>query len=79
LKDTTGAPLARPSVLEGIPFYMTANVPITETQGAATTASSVFVGDWSQMLLGWRTTMQVEVARELFRGNYQFGYSPTCA
>ena len=47
---------------------------ITETQGVATDASSLFLGDWSQMMLGWRTQMTVEVARELYRGNYQFGY-----
>jgi hypothetical protein len=26
------------------------------------------------MMLGFRTTMQVEIARELYRGNYQLGY-----
>jgi hypothetical protein len=26
------------------------------------------------MMLGLRTEMQIEVARELYRGNYQFGF-----
>ena len=72
--DHAIAPLARPPVLGGLAFLMTANVPITETQGVASPASTLFMGDWSQMMLGFRTQMQVEVARELFRGNYQYGY-----
>jgi HK97 family phage major capsid protein len=49
-------------------------MPITETQGTATDASSLFIGDFTQLMLGFRTQMQVEVARELYRGAYQFGY-----
>jgi HK97 family phage major capsid protein/HK97 family phage prohead protease len=71
---TTNAPLARPAVLAAWNFLMSANVSIAETQGSASNASTLYLGDWSQMLLGFRTTMQVEVARELFRGNYQFGF-----
>jgi HK97 family phage major capsid protein/HK97 family phage prohead protease len=71
---TTNAPLARPSVLADWRFLQTANVSITETQGGASNASTLYMGDWSQMMLGFRTSMQVEVARELFRGNYQYGF-----
>lgn len=71
---TTNAPLMRPAVLADMPFLQTANVSITETQGTANNASTIFLGDWPQMLLGFRTEMQVEVARELFRGNYQYGF-----
>jgi HK97 family phage major capsid protein len=71
---TTNAPLARPAVLADWQFLMSANVSITEVQGAASTASSLYLGDWSAMMLGFRTTMQVEIARELYRGNYQLGY-----
>jgi HK97 family phage major capsid protein/HK97 family phage prohead protease len=68
---TTNAPLARPAVLADWRVLMSANVSITETPG---TASTLYLGDWSQMMLGFRTQMQVEIARELFRGNYQYGY-----
>jgi HK97 family phage major capsid protein/HK97 family phage prohead protease len=71
---TTNAPLARPAVLAGWRFLQTGNASITETQGGASTASTLFMGDWSQMMLGFRTQMMVEVARELYRGNYQVGY-----
>jgi HK97 family phage major capsid protein len=32
------------------------------------------MGNWAEMMLGFRSSMTVEVARELFRGNYQYGY-----
>jgi HK97 family phage major capsid protein len=67
-------PLARPAVLADWSFLQSANVSIAETQGSASDASTLYLGDWTSMLLGFRTQMQVEVARELFRGNYQFGF-----
>ncbi len=67
-------PLARPAVLADWRFLQSANVSIAETQGTETNASTLYLGEWSQMMLGFRTQMQVEVARELFRGNYQYGY-----
>jgi HK97 family phage major capsid protein len=71
---TTGQQLIPPSVMTAFPWLQTTSIPINETQGASTTASSLFLGDFSQMMLGFRTQMQIEVARELFRGNYQFGF-----
>ena len=71
---TTNAPLARPAVLADWQFLMTSNISITETQGTAVNASTLYMGEWSQMMLGFRTEMTVEVARELFRGNYQYGF-----
>src|SRR5262249_21782441 len=64
LKETsTLAPLAPPAVLADWRWLTTANMPITEVQGSSSAASSVFIGDWSQMMLGFRTEMQVEIAR----------------
>jgi HK97 family phage major capsid protein/HK97 family phage prohead protease len=71
---TTNAPLARPAVLAGWQFLMTANMPITETQGSASNASTIFIGNWAELYLGFRTQMNVEVARELFRANYQHAF-----
>lgn len=51
---TTNAPLAPPPVIATLPMLMTANVPINETQGAASTASTLFLGEWSQLMLGFR-------------------------
>jgi len=71
---TSGQQLIAPSVLTAFPWLQTTSIPISETQGASTTSSSLFFGDFSQMMLGIRTSMQIEVARELYRGNYQFGF-----
>jgi HK97 family phage major capsid protein len=71
---TTGQQLIPPAVLTAFPWLQTTSIPVTETQGAGTSCSTMFFGDFAQMMLGMRTTMQIEVARELFRGNYQFGF-----
>jgi HK97 family phage major capsid protein/HK97 family phage prohead protease len=71
---TTNAPLARPAVLSDWQFLTTANMPINEVQGSSSLASSLFMGDWPMMMLGFRTQMTVEVARELYRGSYQVAY-----
>ena len=71
---TTGQQLIPPSVLTAFPWLQTTSIPITETQAAVTTCSSIFLGDFAQMLFGLRTQMSIEVARELYRGNYQFGF-----
>jgi HK97 family phage major capsid protein/HK97 family phage prohead protease len=71
---TTLAPLPRPTLLADFRLLISSNVSITETQGSSSLASTLYLGDWSQMMLGFRTQMQVEVARELYRGNYQAAY-----
>lgn len=71
---TSGQQLIPPSVLTAFPWLQTSSVPINETQGASTTCSTLYIGDFSAMMLGIRTEMQIEVARELYRGNYQFGF-----
>jgi HK97 family phage major capsid protein len=71
---TSGQQLIAPSVLTAFPWLQTTSIPINETQGASTTCSTLYLGDFSQMMLGVRTDMTIEVARELYRGNYQFGF-----
>ena len=71
---TSGQQLLVPDVLTRLEWLSTTGVVVTETQGAGTSCSSIFIGDFSQMLLGFRTEMSIEVARELYRGNYQYGF-----
>jgi HK97 family phage major capsid protein/HK97 family phage prohead protease len=74
LKDTTGQPLQRPPALQGKPFLVTTALPINETHGTATNASRIITGDWSELLIGMRAELRIEVLRELFAGNLQFGF-----
>jgi len=71
---TSGQQLIPPSVLTAFPWLQTTSIGIAETQGGTATCSTLFLGDFSRMLFGMRTEMTIEVARELFRGNYQYGF-----
>lgn len=72
--DTTGQPLQAPSALATLPQLVTTTVPINQTQGTGTTCSSVIVGDYSQLLLGIRQEMRIEVLRERFAENHQYAF-----
>lgn len=74
LADSTGQPLRRPESLASLPFLSTTGVPITDTQGTASNASKLFVGDWSRLWIGVRTDLRVEVLRETYAGNLQYGF-----
>ena len=54
--------------------YSTNQVPINLTQGSASTASDLFVGDWSQLLLGIRSEMKIDTLVEAYAGTGQIGF-----
>ena len=69
LKDTTGAPLlgdgadaTRPQVF-GVPVYVTSQLSTAETQGTATTASSIYAFDPAQVVLVRRSDASIELDR----------------
>lgn len=74
LVDTTGQPLQRPPLLADVPILSTTGVPVNETQGTATNASSAFLGDFSQVLVGIRTALQITVLHERFADTGQVGF-----
>ena len=70
--DSQGQPVRAPQVLDGIPRYETNRVP-TYTQGTLTTATDVFAGDWSQLLIGTRLGIDIQVLTERYADNGQIG------
>ncbi|MES9987060.1 MAG: phage major capsid protein [Candidatus Thiodiazotropha endolucinida] len=74
LVDSTGQPLQRPSMIKDLPFLSTTTMPITETHGTANNASSIIVGDFSQLWIGIRQQLRIEVLREKFMDNLQVGF-----
>jgi HK97 family phage major capsid protein len=74
LKDTTGQALRRPAAIADLPFLVSSKMPINETQGTATTASRVILGDFTQLMIGIRTQIRVDVVRETFAANGQIGF-----
>jgi HK97 family phage major capsid protein len=74
LVDSTGQPLNRPAAIENLPFFSTSGLPIDETEGTSSNASSIFIGDFSRLWIGVRTALRVEVLRETFAGNLQYAF-----
>ncbi len=66
LKDSTLQPLRVPAILADVQLLGTTQVLTNETQGTATNASTVYVGDFSQLLIGVRSELSLEVVRDLY-------------
>jgi len=74
-KDSTGQPLEQPALLDGVEQLVTNQIPTNLTQGTATTASEIYVGRWSDLLIGVRPSISVSIQRlsERFADNMQIG------
>ena len=74
LKDTQNQPLRKPPMIEAMPLLSSTSVPITQTQGSSSVASSIIVGDFTQLLFGIRTDLRIQLLRELYAGTGQFAF-----
>ncbi|WP_421774426.1 phage major capsid protein [Gracilimonas sp.] len=64
LTDSNGNPLQWPKSWSELQRLHTNQVPIDQDQGTSTgVSSSIFLGDYSQMLVGMRTNLRLEVSR----------------
>lgn len=70
--DSTGQPLAVPAEVDKLAWYTTNQVP-SYTQGTMTTATDLFVGDWSQLLIGQRLNLTIQALTERYAENGQIG------
>jgi HK97 family phage major capsid protein len=64
MKDGQGLPLQPPESFKNIQKLVTNQVPVDLTKGTADNASEAYVGDFSNLLMGMRTNMTMEVSRE---------------
>lgn len=71
--DTTGQPLQLPSEIADIPRYSSNQIP-SYTQGTmASRATDIFAGDFSQLLIGQRLGLTIQVLTERYAENGQLG------
>ena len=61
-EGTTLAPLAPPPSFQALNKFSTNQIPITQTQGTSSVASSAFVGDYKNIVLGMRKQLTIDVA-----------------
>jgi HK97 family phage major capsid protein len=74
LTATDNQPLMAPAVVSAVPMLSTSKVPIDQTQGTANDASTIFLGDFSQLMVGVRSELRVEVLRERYADSHQLGF-----
>ena len=72
--DTTNQPLQVPPSVAAVPQFMTAQIPASFTQGTSTTnMSDLFVGDWTQLIVGQRLDFTVQTLVERYAELGQIG------
>ncbi len=73
LKDTTNNYLAPPSTM--LPMLTTKSIPTNITVGTSTDTSYVFTGDWSNLMVGIRTQLNIQFLRERYLAdNLQYAF-----
>lgn len=68
LKDTTLQPLRKPPAIETLPTLSSSQLATNRTQGTNSDASNAYVGDFRQLLIGVRPTLQLrfQILRERY-------------
>ena len=74
LVNTLGDPMEPPVRLAGVPMLATTSCSVTETQGTSTNASSIILGDFSEVFVGLRTSLQISVLQEKFADTGEVGF-----
>lgn len=74
LKSTQGVYLEVPDALDSLTPYQTTAVGITDSHGTAANASSVIVGDFTQVAIGLREGIIIEKLVERFSDYGQIGF-----
>jgi HK97 family phage major capsid protein len=74
LRDTQGRYLSPPSDVASIPFLDTSQILTTETQGTSSLASSIYMGQFDQLLLGIRSEIQIQVLDQRYVDLWQTGF-----
>lgn len=70
--DTTGQPLQMPKAIANIPQLTTTAIPVNG--GAQNDEGMIFGGDWRKLMIGVRHDIRVEVLRERYAENLQYGF-----
>lgn len=70
--DGEGRPFPVPPAIAEVPRLTTTALPTN--LGAGTNESVIFAGDWSKLLIGVRSALRVEILRERYADNLQYGF-----
>jgi HK97 family phage major capsid protein len=74
LADTTGQPLQQPKAIADMQLLDTTSVPVNLTVGTASgVCSELFVGNFTNLVLGLRESLHIRVLNEAYATSGQFG------
>jgi len=69
LQDTLHQPLRQPDLVAAARKFVTNQIPSNLTDGSANTTSDIFIGQWSELMIGMRTGITLEISREAADAN----------
>lgn len=72
LTATDGQPINVPPAIARVPLLTTSKVPTN--LGTDTDESVMLAGDWSRLMVGVRSEIRIEILRERFADNLQYGF-----
>jgi HK97 family phage major capsid protein len=74
-KDSQQNPLRMPPSIESLPLLSSSQLSTTRTQGTSTDASNAYVGDFGELIIGVRPTLQLrfQILQERHASNLQVG------
>lgn len=72
--DGNNQPLEKPDLIKDIPILDTTAIPVNQTQGTSTDCSTMFVGDFSDLVIGVRSDIRIEVLKERYMDYNQYAF-----
>jgi HK97 family phage major capsid protein len=75
LSDSLGQPLRRPTALDQMQFLATSQIPLTDVHGTASTASSMYLGDFRLATFYMREQLSVQKLTELYANSGEIGFA----
>lgn len=69
--DMTGQPINAPARVASVPMLTTTQIPTDG--GAGSDESTIFVGNFSKLLIGMRQQITIEILKERYMDNLQYG------
>lgn len=75
LVDSTGQPLNYPPILDRPePMSMLTTTQLPTNLGAGTNETTIYAGDFSQLMIGLRSEVRIDVLKERYADNHQYGF-----
>ncbi len=74
LTDTTGQPLQRPRLIDGVNFVATSQLPVDVDAGTSSDTSEIFTGDFSGLYFLMRESLSIQLLRETYAKTGEIGF-----